>query len=168
MRENTREAATSEARERHPDTRRASDHATAANARRVRDAGAGREIEFEAAVLRLREDGILEVVVRPNAETSLEDAQAIHAVMREVCDRPAVVLADIRGLRRSGVVVERYAAGPEVAAITCRLALLVESPVSRMLGNLKMGLAKPTYPTRLFTDEDAAVAWLLEGADGTS
>jgi hypothetical protein len=31
-----------------------------------------------------------------------------------------------------------------------------------------LGLAKPPYPTRLFTDEDEAVAWLLAGSEETT
>jgi len=119
------------------------------------------EIELEFATVRLRENGILEIIVKRNAEVGVADAQATHAAMRKLCDGPALVLADIRGLRRSGVATERYVAGPETTDVARRLALLIESPVSRMLGNLKMGLAKPPFPTRLFTNEDAAVAWLL-------
>ena len=39
-------------------------------------------------------------------------------------------------------------------------ALLVSSPVSRVIANLFIGLNKPVYPTRLFTSEAEAVAWL--------
>jgi len=38
---------------------------------------------------------------------------------------------------------------------------MVGSPVSRMFGNALIGLARASYPTRLFTDEETAVAWLL-------
>ena len=40
------------------------------------------------------------------------------------------------------------------------VAVLVDSSVSRVLGNVFLGFNKPAYPTQLFTSEDEAVAWL--------
>jgi hypothetical protein len=42
------------------------------------------------------------------------------------------------------------------------LALLTRSPISKMLGNFWLQISKPTVPTRLFTNEDDAIAWLKE------
>ena len=39
-------------------------------------------------------------------------------------------------------------------------ALLVRSPVSRVIANLFIGLNKPAYPIQLFTSEAEAVEWL--------
>ncbi len=38
--------------------------------------------------------------------------------------------------------------------------LLIGSPVSRVIGNFFMGLNKPIYPTKLFTDPQKAIRWL--------
>lgn len=45
---------------------------------------------------------------------------------------------------------------PGVTAI----AILIASPVSRLIGNFYMGLNKPVVPTKLFTEEDKAMRWL--------
>lgn len=122
------------------------------------------EIELESGTVRLHGNGIVAIIPAGDVHVTAEAAQAIGAAMRRLTDRPSPVLADIRGLRGAGILTARYVAGPVVAKMTRRLALLTGSPVSRMIGNAFMGLSKPPYPTRLFTEEDAAVIWLLAGS----
>jgi hypothetical protein len=119
------------------------------------------EIELEGATIRRRENGIVEIVVAEKAEVTLERAQAMFAAVQELCHAPRPVLVDIRAARGTGITSMRYAVGPEVAAMTRKLALLIGSPVSRMIGSVFLGMWRPPYPTRLFTDEEAAVTWLL-------
>jgi len=132
----------------------------------MRDDGAAArdEIELEFATIRLRDDGIVDVILKKHTDVTVERAKAMNTAIRALHDGPAPILADIRGMQHSGILTQRYTAGPQVAEVTRRLALLVGSPVSRMLGTAKIGLAKTPYPTRLFTDEDAAVTWLLAGS----
>ena len=40
------------------------------------------------------------------------------------------------------------------------IALLVGSPLSRVIGNFFVGLNRSTFPLRLFTSEEEAIAWL--------
>lgn len=44
--------------------------------------------------------------------------------------------------------------------MTKALALLVTSPISRLIGNFFMRLVNSPYPTRLFTSEQEALIWL--------
>jgi hypothetical protein len=127
--------------------------------------GVRREIEVEAGTVRLREDGIVDVVVKRHADVTVERARALNAAVRGLYDGPALILCDIREMRSTGILTQRFTAGPEGAAVTRKLALMVGSPVSRMFGNVLMGLAKTPFPTRLFTDEDAALAWLLADSE---
>ena len=53
-----------------------------------------------------------------------------------------------------------YASGKEVSKITEAMALLIKSPVSKVLGNIFLGINKPPYPTKLFTDKEEAIKWL--------
>ncbi len=47
------------------------------------------------------------------------------------------------------------------------MAMLVSSPVQRMIGNLFVLISRPPYPTRLFKDEESGLDWLraYKGAD---
>jgi hypothetical protein len=123
------------------------------------------EIELDPAVIRKREDGIIHVVLAEDVDLTLESCKALNAAVRELSDGPSLIYTDIRRMRSSGMLQVRYAAEPEVIEVIGKLAVLVGSEVSRMIGNVLVAVARPAYPTRLFTDKDAAIAWLLE-ADG--
>ncbi len=40
------------------------------------------------------------------------------------------------------------------------VALIVDTPLSRILGTFFLSVNKPPYPVRMFDDEESAVAWL--------
>jgi len=77
--------------------------------------------------------------------------------------RPA--LADVRGIASNERATRELAAGPEVMAVTSRLAILVGNPVTRILGNFFLRVTRPAYPARIFTDEASARRWLAEAAE---
>jgi hypothetical protein len=130
-------------------------------------AGAPKEIRVEGAVVRMRENGVVDVILDRNADVTVESSRAMNAAIHEFTDRPSPVLTDIREMRSTGILQMRYAKAAEVTAVTEKLAVLVASPVSRMIGNVFLGFAKPSFPTRLFTDEGEAIAWLLGDSEGT-
>jgi hypothetical protein len=84
---------------------------------------------------------------------------ALSMVDRLVADHERFsTLTDIRRLRKTTAAVRRLPSHPKAT----RLALLVDGPVSRMLGNAYMGITKPRHATKLFTEESAALEWLME------
>jgi hypothetical protein len=44
------------------------------------------------------------------------------------------------------------------------VAVVVDSPMSKIIGNIYLGLNKPITPSRLFTDEKDAVEYLKQFA----
>ena len=54
--------------------------------------------------------------------------------------------------------VEFVRRGDLVSAV----ALVVGTPLSRMMGNFFLNVSRPTTPTRLFDDEASGLAWLQE------
>lgn len=48
-----------------------------------------------------------------------------------------------------------------------RIALLGRSPVDRVIANFALGVSAVPVPTRFFTSEPAAVAWLCDGDAST-
>lgn len=94
---------------------------------------------------------------------SLEDARLSIDSIASIADgeKPKVVsliqeMGSITGDAR------RYYASDAVAAVVSAQALVVRSPVSRMIGNFFLGLNKPVYPTRLFGDARSAAGWLQQ------
>ncbi|MFZ1287979.1 MAG: STAS/SEC14 domain-containing protein [Candidatus Phosphoribacter sp.] len=123
----------------------------------------GESLEFTHSRFRvwLRPDGIVQIVWGPRVTMGLEDAvAAVDAV------------AELTGGRRSPLLVDaREPGGPDRPAraeflrrgeIVSAVALIVVSPLSRIMGNFALNLNKPSAPVRLFDDEASALVWLLE------
>ena len=109
----------------------------------------------------LRSDGIVQLVWAPRVTMALEDALAATEAM-----------AQLTGGRRSPLLVDTRDAGPQDRPartefarrgdMVSAVALIVGTPLSRMMGNFFLAVSKPMAPTRLFDDEASAVAWLQE------
>jgi hypothetical protein len=109
----------------------------------------------------LDDEGILHAEARPGAEQTLEDAEACVAFMWEVAgQRRRAILIDLRHAKAMDRASRAYYARPATARNQLAVALLVDSPLSRVLGNFYLGLSKPLTRTQLFTSEAAALAWL--------
>jgi hypothetical protein len=54
----------------------------------------------------------------------------------------------------------QYHSGEEAARVAIAVALIVDTPVSRVLGNSYLGVSKPHLPSQLFTSEADALEWL--------
>jgi hypothetical protein len=130
--------------------------------------GAGVDADDIATVV-LDQRGILRVTYVREARVELEDILKIRALHEKLAGgRRIPVLVDARRVRSMSLKARRAAAGPEVARITSRSVVLVGGPVSAVIGNFFLRVARPKYPTRLFTDIDAAERWLLEPAPAPS
>ena len=75
------------------------------------------------------------------------------------------VLVDMRLISSISRDARMYYANERTASIQRATALLVDSPVSRVIANFFMGLNRPLSPTRMFTDQTQAVRWLQTFSD---
>lgn len=97
----------------------------------------------------------------PGAEVELADAaENVAATARLTGGRALPALIDLRAVRAQSAEARAYLAGPEATRVANAVALLIESPLSRMVGNFYLGFNRPEVPTRLFTSEGEALAWL--------
>ena len=109
----------------------------------------------------LREDGLVQAVTLPGTQEELKDAQDNLAVIAGFAsDKKRPVLIDMRAMTR----IEReariyYATGGGRLVVTA-VALLISSPVSRVIANFAIAVTPPPVPMRLFTSEAEAVVWL--------
>ena len=108
----------------------------------------------------LRPDGIVQVVWLPRTTVLLEDATATLDAMAELtCGRRSPLVVDMRD---TGPQDRRTRAEwTSRTGLQSAVALIVGTPLSRMLGNLLLMITKPQFPVRLFDNEAAAIAWLL-------
>lgn len=119
-------------------------------------------IQIRIARVFMDQQGIIRCVFDASDSHTLRDAQeliAAHDSLSGGLKRP--VLGDIRGTRTGASKAAREYYVSEVAATyKSALAMLTKSALQRVLGNLFLSMNSPPYPSRLFTDEDEAIAWL--------
>jgi hypothetical protein len=118
---------------------------------------------FETEVDRqwLGEDGILYVEILPNAEMTLANAQQSTETFKQVTGgKKRPLLIDISRQKSMSREAREHKAGKAVENDVLALALVMTSPVGKVLGNLYYSLSKPSFPVRLFTSKNEAVEWL--------
>ena len=107
------------------------------------------------------EDEVGRVVFLPDVEVTVDGAKKHF----EACEKLAKgkrhpVLVDLRNIKSVDHQARKYLAGDVATKLTKASAVLVGSPVSRVIGNFFIGLNKPPYPIKLFTSEPEAMEWL--------
>jgi hypothetical protein len=119
------------------------------------------EIELRTQWIRLGADGIIYIRTKPGLELEGKDAEdGIRAVGTLCNGTPRPALVDLSNLKSMTREARLHFAGPETAKVESAAALLIRSPLTKAIGNFFMGLNKPIIPTRLFTSETDAIAWL--------
>ena len=107
----------------------------------------------------LRPDGIVQLVRGPRTTVLVEDAHAaLEAMARLTGGRPSPLLVDMHdtgSLDRPTRTEFTRRGDLQTAA-----ALIVGTPLSRVMANFILGVSKPPFPVRLFDNEASAVAWL--------
>jgi len=127
------------------------------------DAPQPRELETPTTFISVRDDGIVVVRLKQGVEVDLKAAEQNHEATRQLIgERRFAVLVDARRARSITREARQFYADPVVRKYTAAQALLVDSPLSRVLGSFFLGMNKPPFPTRLFTSELDAIAWLTD------
>jgi hypothetical protein len=109
----------------------------------------------------LGEDGVVRIIWIPGAEVTLEDAQeTMEAYLKIYQGKKRPLLIDTKTMRSFAREARKYYAGEEAAKVASAVAIIVGTPVSRVLGNFYLGLSNPHIPSRLFVSEDEALEWL--------
>lgn len=93
-------------------------------------------------------------------ELTAHDAhEALEGIAALADGGPTPLLVDVRGAR--SVSRDARKAFTE-SRVPSRIALYVDSSLSRTMANFFIGVARPDAPTRVFVDLDEAVGWLLD------
>ena len=109
----------------------------------------------------LAEDGIVRVMQLPGVDLTLEDAHEVFAAYLKICqDKRRPLMIDVRKMRSFARDARHFLSSKETASLVCAIAMILDTPLSRVLGNSYLGLSNPQLPTRLFTSEDKALEWL--------
>jgi len=105
--------------------------------------------------------GIIHTSYNEGMEETLAEAQAsVRAALPLFGGTRHPVLVDLRALKSQTRDARSFYGSPEVTRNTTALALLVSSRVSMVIANFFISVTKSAVPSRMFTDEAAAVDWL--------
>jgi hypothetical protein len=120
--------------------------------------------ETSTAFARFRHnDDILETRMKDGAIETLETAKSNLALGNELIgegkSKPMLLVLG-RMLNMNPEARRLYSKREGSVRRTSKIALVMNSYISRVIGNLFIGLCKGDTPIRLFTDEDTAVNWL--------
>ena len=98
-------------------------------------------------------------------EKAEENVDAQERIRDRLGKENTRVLVDMRLIESISREARLYYANERTASIQRATALLIDSPVSRVIANFFMGLNRPLSPTRMFTDETEAIRWLQTVSD---
>ena len=119
-------------------------------------------VETRTCTFELDPRGFVRATMKEGAEFDLEDArEATAATDRLTAGVAYPLLVDSRGLRYQTKAAREHFVGPEGVKVATAVALLVGSPVTRMVGNFFLRTNEHRNPTQLFSSETEAVRWLL-------
>ena len=112
-------------------------------------------------ITELLPEGIVLTKVQDGADIQIEDARqntvkVINVTSGKVCP----MLVDTRNIRSISKEARDHFSMRDRKGHVNSIGILIHSPLSRIIGNFFMGLNKPTVPTKLFTDQRTAMAWL--------
>jgi hypothetical protein len=120
-------------------------------------------IEITAFWTWMGNDGICRTKTKPAAEITLKEAQENSvAVSSFYTNKKFPLLIDARNIKYMEREARKHFSTNGRETKITSFAVMVKSPLSRVIGNFFMGLNKPEVPARLFDDELEALKWLKE------
>ena len=109
----------------------------------------------------VRDDGILTFCPVPGLVLTRDIATQVLRIGLEIVEHPPVpTLVLMQEIARVDREARAFFASTEYLSLTSQSALVVGSPVSRVIGNFFVGLNRLKYPCELFDDPELAIAWL--------
>lgn len=119
------------------------------------------ELSIRVARVWLDNDGLVVLDYLEGVTVEVSDVKEILAAEQALTrGAPIRQLARIDGIAGASSDARAYAAEDEYASAHAGIAIVTTKAVPRILGNFWMRVNKPPIPTRLFSSEDEARAWL--------
>jgi hypothetical protein len=113
-------------------------------------------------MIHLYRNGIMHQTYNKGVHLSGQDSEKeLKVYMEEFCaDTRRPILVELNEIKSVSKESRRIYSSEKTAKYLSAAALLVGSPVSRIIGNFYQGINKTYMPVKLFTRTKEAVAWL--------
>jgi hypothetical protein len=106
------------------------------------------------------ENDVLFFIYKPGITMNLQAAKLVVADRISVQKNiPYPVFCDMRGIKDSDKPARDYLA-KEGSTLVKAVAVLIESPVTKIMANFYLTISRPTVPTKMFTDKIQALDFL--------
>lgn len=123
--------------------------------------------ELRAYYTWMGDDGIARTQVKVGSDVILEDAQENSIAVNTMVGPPKYPLViDTRKIKSITKEARDFFSMRGRESRVFAFAILVDSPLSKIIGNFFMGLNKPRVPVKLFTKEDKAIDWCKKLKEG--
>ncbi len=107
------------------------------------------------------EDGIVRTKIKKGSEVSIhaakENSEAVNALFT---GKKFPLMIDARGIKSMTREARNQFTTKGRETNTNAFAIIIDSSLSRVIGNFFLGINKPAVPTRLFENETEAETWL--------
>jgi len=113
-----------------------------------------------SAKIWLDKDEIIRAEIKNGAKLTLEDAIENIKIFEKIGKEPRLLLADIRNIKSATKEIKGYFSSEEVSKIIPVRAILVGSPVAKVMGNVLFKVVKHLFVVKIFTSETEAIEWL--------
>ena len=117
--------------------------------------------EFENLTMTLYTNGIMNVVFRDNKLITLDDIKDVLIWVASLGDRKYLNLMEGAYNTDIDSLVRDFAASANENKFTIADAIVISSPSHKMITDFYINKNKPVKPTRVFSDREEAVKWLL-------
>jgi hypothetical protein len=118
-------------------------------------------IELAAYCTWMGDDGIARTMVKPDADITITDARENSIAVNSLYTGTNFpLLVDPRNIRSISKEAREHFSMNNRDSHVIAFAIIIDSPISKIIGNFFMLLNKPRVPARLFNSEENALKWL--------
>jgi hypothetical protein len=121
--------------------------------------------EMSTSIIWFDELGILYSIPKPGAPPDLNQEEIMREIQRfhEITGNKKVcMIAESNSSARPPNKEERDFIAKQMSELTKAMAIITNSPVTRMVVNLFFALKPPDYPAKMFTNEKDAKEWIKQ------
>ncbi len=120
-------------------------------------------IESSSSYLWLDDDGILIAINKPMPAHELNNALENLELTRKISmGKPRPLLVDMTGIKSMTREAREEYAKAGIDSLVTAIGLVTRSAMSRIVANFFLSFNKPSVPTRLFNNIEAAKKWLMQ------
>lgn len=113
------------------------------------------------SIVSLRSDGIIQIDMKANNTLQLVDAKQMVTAFAEVGGGKKYPLLFIAGdFALASPDARKYASGVEANQYTLASVFVVKNSIQKIMGNAYITFNKPITPTKIMTNQEAAISWL--------